>query len=105
MILFYMIDVNVEDIWIELTLSIAEKLARGIFYKNLEGFVFVLFQIYLVDVQLSIVSTYYQVVIVIEFELLKYKCISSYISHLERSIIDVKAESGSLREITIHIEV
>jgi hypothetical protein len=43
MILFDVIDVNMQDIGIELTLSIAEKLARGIFYKNLEGFVFVLF--------------------------------------------------------------
>jgi hypothetical protein len=71
MILFDMIDVNMQDIGIKLALSITEKLARGIFYKNLEGFVFVLFQIYFVDVQLCIVSTDYQVMIVVKFELLK----------------------------------
>jgi hypothetical protein len=36
MILLDVIDVNVEHIRIELTLSITEKLARGIFYKHFE---------------------------------------------------------------------
>jgi hypothetical protein len=71
MILLYVIDVNVKNVWIEFTLSIAEKLAGGIFHNDFEWFVFVLSQIYLVDVQLCIVSTDYQVVIVVEFELLK----------------------------------
>lgn len=71
MILLYVIDVNVKNIWIEFTLSIAEKLARGIFHKDFVWFIFVLSQIYLVDVQLCIVSTDYQVVIVVEFKLLK----------------------------------
>ncbi len=50
MILLYVIDVNVKNVWIEFTLSIAEKLARGIFHKDFEWFVFVLSQIYFVDV-------------------------------------------------------
>jgi hypothetical protein len=50
MILFDVVDVNVQDIWIEFTLSITEKLAGGIFYKNFEWFVFVFFQIYFVNV-------------------------------------------------------
>lgn len=36
MVLLDVIDVNVEHIRIELTLSITEKLARGIFYKHFE---------------------------------------------------------------------
>lgn len=50
MILLYVIDVNVKNIWIEFTLSIAEKLAGGIFHKDFEWFFFVLSQIYFVDV-------------------------------------------------------